>query len=206
MRDDFLIKGRHQMATIFGVTDTGFKSMEQRGLPIHTRERAGALYHLPTVWKWREADLERQASTRRGPVSPGQVTTAKGRKQEAEARRAEIEVAQLEGTLVDAALTGRLLEGLMIHCRTIAVSIPSLIGRDIDDPGVRIQAVAVADRRLREMLEAMAQYEFSTTDANDLDGDESPQSPAPDAKDDSQPVGRGKKIPKQRRRGKRSLE
>jgi hypothetical protein len=207
---DYVVKGRITMAAIMSITILGLKMMEQRGLPILKKEKQGSLYHVPTVWKWREEDIRRQAGVTASRQAPAEGVNAQSRRQIAEARRAEIEVAQLEETLVDADEIRTGLEGMIIHARTLALGVPAQIGREIDEPGVRVQVVAVVDRRIREMLEGMARYDPLQGDedreaASEGDDQDGSGAISPAAQVDHQSVGGTKPLPQSRRGRKRAV-
>lgn len=208
---DAIITGRALMAEIIGVTTTGLVRMEQRGLPVlrkALRGREATAYHLPSVVKWIKEDQARQLLLSN---SGDTITELSRRRARAEARRAEIEVAKLEGSVADLELVRRGLEGLIINQRTILLSTPAVIGREIDEPELRARVVAIVDRRIRDALEAMASYDpvIAPSDSplgtgDDADQDESAAYSAA-AETHDQPVGRAKTLSEPRRRRLRQM-
>lgn len=202
---ELVIKGRSKIAEIVGVTVNGLIKMEQRGLPI-AKKRTGATdaneYHLPAVFQWLKNDQARQILSSQHDES---VTDLARRRAKAEARKAEIEVAKMEGSVVDVLLVRRGLEGVALNQRTNLLGLPAQIGREIDEPEVRIRVVAIADRKVREVLQVMAAYD-PVIDPGDAGGtgddadsvDHSADAPAAETHD--QPVGRAKTVSEPRRR------
>lgn len=202
---DLIIKGRSKVAEIVGVTVNGLIKMEQRGLPI-SRKRTGATdaneYHLPAVFQWLKNDQARQILTSQHDES---VTDLARRRAKAEARRAEIEVSKLEASVVEVVLVRRGLESVILNQRTNLLGLPAQIGREIDEPEVRLRVVAIADRKVREVLQVMAAYD-PVVDPGDTSGagddgdsvDHPADAPAAEAHD--QPVGRAKKVSQSGRR------
>src|ERR1041385_2603780 len=137
---DLHIKGRPKMAELLGVTCNGLISMEQRGLPIKLRDPDGHIYDVAKVMAWFVADRDRQSLKTKASADKDQLFT---RRAEAETRKAEIEVGKLEETLGDIALIRATLEGVLINQRTILLGLPAEIGRDIDDPELRVRVVAL---------------------------------------------------------------
>lgn len=88
----------------------------------------------------------------------------------AEAGLKEIELMTLEGSLVDAELIRRGLDGVMVNQRTILMGLPSQIGRDIDEPELRARTVRTVDRRVREALEVLSRYDPVIEPQDDADG------------------------------------
>jgi phage terminase Nu1 subunit (DNA packaging protein) len=203
---DLSITGRSKMARVIGVTVQGLIVMEQRGLPVLKRgsgSKADAnVYDLTAVWQWLKADQERKLIGAREGESTKDLAI---RRAKAEARKAEIEVAKLEGALVDVEMVRRGLQGLFLNQRTILLALPPQVGRDIDQPDVRVRVVQIVERRVREALEAIAAYDpvTSRTDA-DGTGDDSDQDGTPAdssaAETDREPVGRTKTVSQPRRR------
>jgi phage terminase Nu1 subunit (DNA packaging protein) len=208
---DLIIRGRPHMAEIVGVTVNGLVRMEQRGLPV-LKKSTGASdatqYHLPTVVQWLKEDQARQLLDAHEDNS---ITEINRRRAKAEARRAEIEVAKMEGSLADIELLRKGLDGVMINQRSILLGLPAQIGREIDEPEIRVRVVAVVDRRVREALEAIADYDplrepdDAGGESDDADPVESASDP-PAAKAQHKPVGRAKKVSQPRRRSVRPVE
>ena len=65
----------------------------------------------------------------------------------------------LEGSLADVDMVRRGLDNVAINFRAIGLSVPAQIGREIDEPEIRVRVVAIVDRRIREMLDVMARYD-----------------------------------------------
>ena len=203
---DLHIKGRPKMAELLGVTCNGLISMEQRGLPIKLRDPDGHIYDVAKVMAWFVADRDRQSLKTKASADKDQLFT---RRAEAETRKAEIEVGKLEETLGDIALIRATLEGVLINQRTILLGLPAEIGRDIDDPELRVRVVALVDRRVRETLEALSNYDpvvsaqsggaSEADDSGDADGDQTA------ATVDREPVGRTKALSQPRRRRQRAV-
>jgi hypothetical protein len=82
----------------------------------------------------------------------------------------ELELQHKTGELLDAELIRRGLEGVIINQRTMLLSVPGQIGREIDEPEIRVRVVAIVERRIREALEVLANY-----DPIDALGDEEDQ-------------------------------
>jgi hypothetical protein len=204
---DLHLKGRPKMAELLGITCNGLISMEQRGLPIKLRDPDGHIYDVAKVMAWFVADRDRQSLKAKASEDKDQLFT---RRAEAETRKAEIEVGKLEESLGDIALIRASLKGVIIHQRTMLLGLPALVGRDIDDPEIRVRVVQLVDRRVREALEALSNYDpivsaqhiRGTGEADDA-GDGEPDQAA--AKTHGQPVGRTKAISQPRRRGQRPV-
>lgn len=200
---DVIIKGRPTMAEIVGVTVNGLIKMEQRGLPVMKKTGEGNWYHLPTVFTWRLADQQRQLLDSTTGESGKQIFA---RKALAEMRRAEIEVGLLEGSIVKIEHIRFGMEGLMVNQRTLAMSVASQIGREIDEPDMRTRVVQIVDRRMREMLEAIARYDPVVEPSDDAegtgdDGDQDEPAAAPASPTTQrQSVGRTQALPQPRRR------
>lgn len=206
---DLIIRGRHKIAEIVGVTVNGLIVMEQRGLPVQKKTTEGNWYHLPSVVQWLKADQERQMLAARSGESVKDLFERRAR---AEARKAEIEVGKLENSVVEIELVRRGLEGVMINQRTIMMGVPAQIGRDIDEPEIRVHVVAIVERRIRETLEVLSSYdpviESRDDDADGAGDDGDPVEPAlaqAAPKAHHQPVGRSKTLPEPRRRGVRPV-
>jgi len=204
---ELTIIGRPKLAAIFEMTVGGLVKMEQRGLPVLKKTVDGNVYHLPTVWQWVKTDQERRLLDTGG----GDHKSLSLRRAKAATQRAEIEVAQLDGSLIDVQVVRQGLEGVLVNQRTLAGSVPAQIGREIDDPDLRVRVVAIVERRLNEMLEAMSNYdplieprddEGGASDADDQDLTPPPP-PAPQTPRES--VGRAKPVPQPRRRRKRPV-
>ena len=202
---ELVIKGRAKVAEIVGVTVNGLIKMEQRGLPI-AKKRTGATdaneYHLPAVFQWLKNDQARQILTSQSAES---VTDLARRRAKAEARRAEIEVAKLEASVVEVMLVRRGLESVILNQRTNLLGLPAQIGREIDEPDVRVRVVSIADRKVREVLQVLAAYDpvIDPGDASGAGDDGDPvdhPADAPAAETHDQPVGRTKKVSEPRRR------
>lgn len=194
------------MAAIMNVSVNGIIGMEQRGLPVFKKGLGGNVYHLPTVWAWHTDDQRRQLLTSTNGESVKELVT---RRAMAETRTAEIELAKLEGSLVDVGMIRRGLDGVIVNQRTILLSLPSQIGRDIDEPELRVRTVAIVDRRVREALEALSRYDPIIEPSDGASDDVDPVEPAPDAAPapvDRKQVGRTKTVPQSRRRGQRPVE
>lgn len=202
---DLIIKGRSKLAEIVGVTVNGLIKMEQRGLPI-SKKRTGATeaneYHLPTVFQWLKNDQARQILSSQHDES---VTDLARRRAKAEARRAEIEVSKLEASVVEVMLVRRGLESVILNQRTNLLGLPAQIGREIDEPEVRVRVVAIADRKVREVLQVMAAYDpvIDPGDASGTSDDgDSVDHPADALATEThdQSVGRAKTVSQPRRR------
>ena len=202
---ELIIKGRSKIAEIVGITVNGLIKMEQRGLPIAKKRTGGTdanEYHLPAVFQWLKNDQARQIPTSQSAES---VTDLARRRAKAEARRAEIEVAKLEASVVEVMLVRRGLESVILNQRTNLLGLPAQIGREIDEPDVRVRVVSIAERKVREVLQVLAAYD-PVIDPGDASGagddgdsvDHSADASAAEAHD--QPVGRAKKVPEPRRR------
>ena len=201
---DHVLKGREKMAEHLGISVNGLIRMEQRGLPIRLRDTAGNYYDVAKVMAWYKADKERQELKPAKFQASDEIKQVVARKAEADARKAEIEVGKLEDSLGDIALIRACLEGVLINQRTILLGLPAEIGRDIDDPEIRVRVVSLADRRVREALEALSNYDPIVTthvggsgeadDSGDVDPDQAA------AKTEREPVGRTKAVSQSRRR------
>jgi hypothetical protein len=97
-------------------------------------------------------------------------SSARLRREVAHAGLRELELQQKTGELLDAELLRRGLEGVIINQRTILLGLPAEIGRDIDEPEIRVRVVLVVERRVREALEILSNY-----DPIDALGDEDDQ-------------------------------
>lgn len=203
-----IIKGRAAMASILGVTIPGLVRMEERGLPVALKDHFGNHYALAKVLPWVLADQSRKLVKANARADKDQLFT---RRAEAETRKAEIEVGKLESTLGDIALIRRGLEGVIINQRTVLLSLPAQIGREIDEPEFRRRVVAIVERVVREALEALSNYDpiiaplgdASGTSESDDSGDVAPGQAA--AEVNREPVGRAKTIPQPRRRRVRAV-
>jgi hypothetical protein len=209
---DLLTQGRPKMADHLKVSVQGLIRLEQRGLPIRLRNGPdGHIYDVAKVMAWYKADKERQELRPAKFQASDEIKQVVARKAEADARKAEIEVGKLEESLGDIAMIRASLEGVIVNQRTILLALPALVGRDIDDPDIRVRVVQLVDRRVREALEALSNYDpvVSTTqhvngtgEADDA-GDGEPDQAA--AQVDREPVGRAKAVSQPRRRGQRSV-
>ena len=112
-------------------------------------------FDFRAVRSWREAYIVQHVSKSQDPSTAQAVR----RRALAEAGLKELELAKVEGSLVDVKIIRRGLDGVIINQRTILLSLPSQIGRDIDDPVMRGRVVAIVDRRVREALEGLSRYD-----------------------------------------------
>src|SRR3990167_8440843 len=168
---DLIIKGRARMAEIVGRTVNGLIKMEQRGLPIHKKgvgPTAANLYHLPSVVQWLQEDQRRQLLESNKFESFAELTK---RRALAEARRAEVEVAKLEGSVASIELLRKGLDGVVLNQRTTLLSLSKLIGREIDDPDIRRRVQATIDRQIRAVLEVLANYDLTNDPGADAGGE-----------------------------------
>ena len=149
------IFGRQKMAQIVGVTVPGLVRMEERGLPVR-KGADGYIYDLKSVVAWLKEDQKRQLLSSTDGESVKELIA---RRAMAETRMAEIELEKIEGALVDVDMIRRGLANVAINFRTIALSVPAQIGREIDEPEVRVRVVAIVDRRIREMLDVLSRYD-----------------------------------------------
>lgn len=200
------IVGRQKMAQIVDVTVPGLVRMEERGLPLVRKGRGGYVYDLKAVIAWLKEDQKRQLLSSTDGESVKELVA---RRAMAETRMAEIELAKLEGSLADVELLRRGLDGVMVNQRTILLSLPSQIGRDIDEPELMARTVAIVDRRVREALEALSRYDPILEPRDGASDDADPVEPAIDqapSQADDQPVGGTVPISEPRRRRKRPVE
>jgi len=188
------VRGRGQLAKLFQVSTNSVVQMEQRGLPV-LRKGRGALdpniYHLPTVLAWRLDDNQRSA------LSSGDREALALRRANADTRKAEIEVAKLEGSLVDVEMIRQGLENVAVNFRVMALSVPAQIGRDIDEPEIRVRVVAIVERRIREMLELLSNYDPVIEPRDDDEGDSDHVAIAPPAQKPVKPRRATKRKQKQ---------
>jgi phage terminase Nu1 subunit (DNA packaging protein) len=193
--EDVTIKGRARLANLLGVSVNGVITMEQRGLPILKKGTRGLdpnIYHLPSVFAWRLEDQQRNFLNAIGGENREKLAL---RRAMAETRRAEIDVAKLEDSVVDVDLVRRGLEDVAINFRTIALSVPAQIGREIEEPEMRVRVVKIVDRRIREMLEGLSNYD-PVIEPHDDDADQDEAATDPPAEEAAA-------VPEQRRSKKR---
>lgn len=145
------------LAEFFQVSAPTIDDWVRRECPFVTRGRSGVdwVFDFRAVRRWREAYIVTHAGRSKDTTRAHAIR----RRALAEARLKEIELATVEGSLVDADLIRRGLDGVMINQRTILMSLPSQIGRDIDEPELRVRTVAIVDRRVREALEVLSRYD-----------------------------------------------
>lgn len=134
------------LAEFFQVSAPTIDDWVRRECPFVTRGRSGVdwVFDFRAVRRWREAYIVTHAGRSKDTTRAHAIR----RRALAEARLKEIELATVEGSLVDADLIRRGLDGVMINQRTILMSLPSQIGRDIDEPELRVRTVAIVDRRV----------------------------------------------------------
>jgi phage terminase Nu1 subunit (DNA packaging protein) len=156
------------LAEFFEVSAPTVDDWIRRDCPVETRGKPGQawVFDFRAVRRWREAYIVQHA----GSSKDASTAQAVRRKVLAEARLKELELAKVEGSLADVELIRRGLDGVIVHQRTILLGLPSQIGRDIDEPKLRLRIVAVVDRRVREALEVLANYDPIITPRTDADG------------------------------------
>lgn len=209
MAAQHLINGRQALAAILNVTTEGLLVMERRGLPVYKHgggsSKSPNIYDTKAVVAWLVEDKLRQSMEGRGKShSRAQIAE---RRAEADARKAEIEVAKLEGAVLDAALIRRGLDGVFVTFRTMLMTLAPLIGREIDDTALRVRITALVERRMREALDVLCNYDPASPDGGAGDDRDSDEFAAGEgsAETHRQPVGRAKPVSQPRRRGRDPL-
>ena len=134
------------------------------------------VFDFRAVRSWREAYIVTHAGNSKDTTTAQAVR----RRALAEAGLKELELATVEGSLVDVEMVRRGLDNVAINFRAIGLSVPAQIGREIDEPDVRVRVVAIVDRRIREMLDVMARYD-PVIEPRDDDDDDDGASPDADA-------------------------
>ena len=157
-----------------------------------------------SIYSWtRRTDLKRPFEDQLSKDS----TTAHAirRRALAEARLKELELAKVEGSLIDAELVRRGLDNVAINFRTMGMSVPAQIGREIDEPEIRVRVVEIVDRRIREMLEMMARFdpviEPKEKEDDDDQDDGPPDQPVGDVEARSEQRPLKKRMKKRKQRG-----
>ena len=146
-----------ELAEFFQVSAPTIDDWVRRDCPFVTRGKSGVdwVFDFRAVRSWREAYIVTHAGNNKDTTTANAVR----RRAVAEAGLKELELATLEGSLIDAELIRRGLDGVIVNQRTILMSLPSQIGRDIDEPDLRARTVRVVDRRVREALEILSRYD-----------------------------------------------
>ncbi|MEO7860254.1 MAG: terminase small subunit [Nitrospirales bacterium] len=179
------IGNKADLAEFFQVSAPTIDDWVRRDCPVVKRGKPGVdwVFDFRAVRKWREAYIVTHA----GNSKDSTTAQAVRRRALAEAGLKELELAKLQKSLADVEMIRRGLENVVINFRTMALSVAAQIGREIDDPEIRVRVVAIVDRRIREMLELMSSYD-PVIEPHDEDG------AAPD-----QPAGEVEAGPRRRR-------
>ena len=149
------------------VSATTVDTWVSKGVPS-VRDRTGKHYfNWQAVSRWRSANMPPRPAPSEGLLT---YSLARARKETALAGLRELQLRQRQESLGDIALIRASLEGVMIHQRTILLGVPAQIGREIDDPEIRMRVVQLVDRRVREALEALSNYDPVVTTAQHAGG------------------------------------
>jgi hypothetical protein len=84
---------------------------------------------------------------------------AQRRREVAKAEQEELKTAKLRGQLLDADLIQQGLNNVCISFRTYLMKLAPTIGREIDEPEIRIRVMEIVNRRVREALEILSNYD-----------------------------------------------
>ena len=157
-----------ELAEFFQVSAPTVDDWVRRDCPFVKRGKSGVdwVFDFRAVRSWREAYIVTHAGNSKDTTTAHAVR----RRALAEAGLKELELAKLEGSLVDAEMVRRGLDGVMVNQRTILMSLPSQIGRDIDEPELRARTVRTVDRRVREALEVLSRYDPVIEPQDETDG------------------------------------
>lgn len=145
------------LAAALGLTPRQIHNLVALGLP---REVNGgrAEYPWPAALRWYVTYREEAAAKR---AAPDNADDAKVRKLIAEARLAEITVAEKESTLVPAATLDAVVGELAERLRAVLINIPSQYGLDLERAGV---PPAAAQEVLEDIAESLTRALRATPD------------------------------------------
>ena len=103
-------------------------------------------------------------------TEPNTLRTERLRLAKVKADLLELQLQQRQGELIDLSLIRCGLEGVIVNQRTMLLGLSAQIGRDLDDPEIRVRVVQLVDRRVREVLEVLAAYDPVIEPHDDQDG------------------------------------
>ena len=194
---------KSDLAEFFQVSAPTIDDWVRRDCPVVTRGKSGVdwVFDFRAVRGWREAYIVTHAGNSKDSTTAHAIR----RRALAEARLKELELAKVEGSLIDAELVRRGLDNVAINFRTMGMSVPAQIGREIDEPEIRVRVVEIVDRRIREMLEMMARFdpviEPKEKEDDDDQDDGPPDQPAGDVEARSEQRPLKKRMKKRKQRG-----
>lgn len=164
-----------QLAKACKVSVNTVAAWMSKGCPCTRRKDGHARFDLKAVQRWRKESLIPRTAPAEG------YSAARARKETALAELREMQLQQRRGELIEVEPLRRGLDEVIVSQRTVLLGLPSQVGRDLDDPDVRVRVVSVVERNVREALAVLANYTpgIEPIDDDDGDGGEQDESPPP---------------------------
>lgn len=150
---------KKDLAEFFGVTDKTVSSWVSQGAPyVRKGEKGGRagswLFDTEDVIAWREEKLRERAS---GSSEATDLNEAKRRRAAAEAERAEIELRQLRGDLVEIKSVAKTVGDEYAALRAKLLGIPSKLGPQLLGVEDAAEATNLIEREIFAALEELSQ-------------------------------------------------
>jgi len=182
-----MIADRKQMADIFGVTTRTIDTWQKEGLPVVAVPGRPCSFDTVRAIEWRLARV--------GASADGEIDQAheKARLTRAQADRAELEAAELKGTLIQAEQVAQTWGNVLANVKTRIRSIPTKLAHKL----ANVRKISEAEELLRDSLD-QALEELSAYEPPQIRDEESPLDAEAPAEPDGEPVGRRKPAAKPR--------
>ena len=150
-----------ELAALLGLTTRQVNNLVERGMPVASAD-GKRMYDAPACIAWyRDAKVAEAVAA----VGPDDLETQKTRKTAAEARLAELELARLEGRVVDVEAAAREVDALLDRLRAVLLAFVSrnahlLVGRK-SIPEVS----GVLEGAVQELMAALVEAGTTTEEA-----------------------------------------